>query len=211
MHLQLVPIDGERTLGEDEKLRQKRRTRPIPAELINYFTPEQQQAIKFFLAKLVVTTEQCNHDINRLQQIPDIDRQIYFEKELEKLNERRISLFENLPYFIRYFVKIIDLCPSEPWKELKEFLENIRNEDRAHYHQKKQSTGIEAAMDNTYLLQIEEDPEEENYELKLTCRITPGEIETMILYHPLDELVKHLINARRVSSGEFWNKGFYDL
>lgn len=211
MHLQLVPINGEPSVTDKEKSRQKRRTRPIPPETINYFTAEQQQEIKIFLAKLVVAAEQCHHNMEILQDTTDNDRRDYLEKELEKFNERRINLFENLPYFIRYFIKLIDLCPSEPWKELEEFLNNIRNEDKASYHQTTQSLGIEAAMNNTYLLQVEEDLEEEHIELQMKCRITPREIETLILYHPLEVLVKHLINARRVSSGEFWDKGFYDL
>lgn len=211
MRLQLVPIDGEKRQDEDEKLRQKRRTRPIPPETINYFTSDQQLEIKYFLARLVVSAEQLHHLMEQRKQPVDDEQKDYLELLLSNLNERRNMLFENPPYFLRYFIKLLDLCPSEPWRELEEFLKNIRDEDMAHYRQTGQSMGIEAALDNTFLLQIEDDRDEEYIDTKLKCRITPGEIEELILYHPLESLVNHLINARRISSGEFWDKGFYDL
>ena len=211
MRLQLVPIDGERTLSEDEKQRQKRRTRPIPTETINYFTADQQTEIKKFLANLIIVAEQCHHDIYQLNDISDDDRLVYIEEELNRLNEHRIHLFDNLPYFLKYFCKLLDLCPSEPWKELEQFLKNVAKENTDHQHQTSQSLGIEAAMENTYLLQIEEDLDEEISEAQIKCRITPAEIEELIIYHPLETLINHLINARRVSSGEFWDKDFHDL
>ena len=211
MHLQLVPIDGERTSSDEEKLRQKRRTRLIPPETINYFNAGQQQQIKSLIAKLVVTSEQCHHLISQFEATSDNSRKDRLKDELESCNQRRINIFENLPYFLRYFVKLLDLCPSEPWKELEQFLKNIRNEEIAHYRKTSQSMGIDAAIDNSYLLQIEEDREEANIDSQINCRMTPKEIETLILHHSLEELVKHLVDARRVSSGEFWNKGFYDL
>jgi hypothetical protein len=48
-------------------------------------------------------------------------------------------------------------------------------------------------------------------ELEMKGRITPKEIEKLINHYTLDELVKHLIDARRIMSGDFWDEGFYDL
>lgn len=211
MHLQLVPIDGEKSLTDEEKQRKKRRSSPISPELINYFDLDQQKEIKIFISKLIITSEQIHHNIEQIENSQDVERQNQLKHELEKLNNRRIALFDNIPFFLRYFIKLLDLCPSEPWKELEQFLKNIRDEDTANYRQASQSMGIEAAMENSYLLQIEDDPEEKNIDTQMQCRITPGEIENLILHHSLESLVIHLVNARRVSSGEFWDKGFYNL
>ena len=74
MRLRLIPVEGEKPPGNDEKLRQKRRTRPIPPETVNYFTEEQQQDIKRFLAKLVMIAEQFHHDMELVKQSPDNKR-----------------------------------------------------------------------------------------------------------------------------------------
>ena len=47
--------------------------------------------------------------------------------------------------------------------------------------------------------------------IEMKARITPKEVEELINHYTLEELVKHLIDARRVISGDFWDEGFYDL
>jgi hypothetical protein len=210
MALELVPIEGERILTEEEKQWQKFRARSIPPEALKRFLPEQQKEIKIFLVKLVTLSEQCHHAMIQLEKAADEHRERYVN-ELERLNQRRIHLFANLPAYLKAFNDLLAMCASEPWKEFEEFLKNLRDEDMEHYRDTKLHTGIAAAMDNPFLLQMEDDIEDNRMDIRMRCRITPQEIEFLILHYPLETLVKHLINARRVSSGQFWDKGFYDL
>ncbi|HEY5601851.1 MAG TPA: hypothetical protein VIM41_01960 [Gammaproteobacteria bacterium] len=210
MILELVPIEGERILTEEEKQWQKFRARSIPPEALRRFHPEQQKEIKIFLVKLVALSEQCHHAMEQLEKADDQHRERYVD-ELERLNQRRIHLFTNLPAYLKAFNELLALCATEPWKELAEFLKNIRGENTGRFRDTKLNTGIAAAMDNPFLLQLEDDIEDHRMEMQTNCRITPREIELLILLLPLETLVRHLINARRVSSGQFWDKGFYDL
>jgi len=73
------------------------------------------------------------------------------------------------------------------------------------------NTGIEAAISNPFLMQAENNKEEEKMELEKKCRITPSEIENLILHFSLEDLVNHLINSRKISTGEFWEGGMYDM
>lgn len=210
MSLELVPIEGERILTEEEQQWQKFRARDIPPEAFRRFSPEQQKEIKIFLVKLIVLSEQCHHVMQQLDKTSEEYRQA-LEDQLEQFNARRIKLFAALPQFQKVFNDLLALCASEPWKELEEFLNNLRHDDMDHYRETKLSTGIAAALDNPFLLQMEDEIDDQHMEMQMKCRTTPQEIESLILHHPLEALVKHLINARRVSSGEFWDQGFYDL
>ena len=182
MKLELEPIEGEKILTEEEKERLKRRTRPIPPDALSRFSDAEKQAIKHFLIKLVVLTEHVDHDRKHEDQFED------HEQHMLSLNQARQALFQNPSPAIANFITLLELCPSEAWKEFEALIAFLREEDLRHYHEAAQKSGIVAATSNT-----------------------PKEIQELISHYSLEDLVKHLIDARRIISGEFWDEGFYDL
>lgn len=205
MKLELEPIEGEKILTEEEKERLKRRTRPIPPDALTQFSDEDKTGIKNFLIKLIILTEHVDHDMQHEEQFDD------FEEHMLSLNKVRQALFENPAPSLKSFIDLLELCPSEAWKEFEALIAFLREEDLRHFHEAAQKTGIEAAADNPFLMQEEDNIEAEHKALEMKARITPKEIEELLNNYTVEELVKHLIDARRVISGDFWDEGFYDL
>ena len=205
MKLELEPIEGEKILTEEEKERLKRRTRPIPPDALAQFSDDEKNKIKNFLTKLIVLTEHVDHDMQNEHQFDD------FEEHILSLNRARQAIFENPSPSLKNFIDLLELCPSEAWKEFEALIAFLREEELRHYHEATQKSGIEAATDNPFLMQAEDNIEAEHKALEMKARITPKEVEELINHYTLEELVKHLIDARRVISGDFWDEGFYDL
>lgn len=205
MKLELEPIEGEKVLTEEEKERLKRRTRPIPPDALTQFTAADAQEIKNFLIKLIVLTEHVDHDRQHEEQFQD------HEQHMLSLNQARQTLFQNPGPSLASFIALLELCPSEAWKEFEALIAFLREEDLRHYHEALQKTGINAAANNPFLMQEEDNIEAEHKALEMKGRITPKEVQELINHYSLEELVKHLIDARRVLSGDFWDDGFYDL
>jgi hypothetical protein len=205
MKLELEPIEGEKILTEEEKERLKRRTRPIPPDALTQFSDVDQTGIKNFLTRLIILTEHVDHDMQHEDQFDD------FEEHILSLNKARQALFDNPTPSLKNFIDLLELCPSEAWKEFEALIAFLREEDLRHFHEAEQKTGIDAAADNPFLMQAEDNIEAEHKELEMKSRITPNELEALINKYTLEELVKHLIDARRVLSGDFWDEGFYDL
>ena len=205
MKLELEPIEGEKILTEEEKERLKRRTRSIPPDALSRFSDAEKQAIKHFLIKLVVLTEHVDHDRKHEDQFED------HEQHMLSLNQARQALFQNPSPATANFISLLELCPSEAWKEFEALIAFLREEDLRHYHEAAQKTGIVAATNNPFLMQEEDNIEAEHKALEMKGRITPKEIQELISHYSLEDLVKHLIDARRIISGDFWDEGFYDL
>lgn len=205
MKLELEPIEGEKILTEEEKERLRRRTRPIPPDALSQFTLTEQQEIKNFLIKLIILTEHVDHDRQHEDQFQD------HEQHMLSLNQARQALFQNPGPALARFIALLELCPSEAWKEFEALIAFLREEDLRHYHEALQKTGISAATSNPFLMQEEDNIEAEHKALEMKGRITPKEVQELIGHYSLEELVKHLIDARRVLSGDFWDEGFYDL
>ena len=205
MKLELEPIEGEKILTEEEKERLKRRTRPIPPDALSRFSDSDKRDIKTFLTKLIVLTEHVDHDMKHEDQFTD------HEQHILSLNQARQALFQNPGPSLAEFIALLELCPSEAWKEFEATIAFLREEDLRHYHESLQKTGINAATNNPFLMQEEDNIEAEHKALEMKGRITPKEIQELISHYSLEDLVKHLIDARRVISGDFWNEGFYDL
>jgi len=205
MKLELEPIEGEKILTEEEKERLKRRTRPIPPDALSRFSDIEKQEIKNFLTKLIVLTEHVDHDMKHENQFED------YEQHIMSLNQSRQAIFQNPSPSLANFIALLELCPSEAWKEFEALLAFLREEDLRHYHEAAQKTGIVAATNNPFLMQEEDNIEAEHKALQMKGRITPKEIQEVITHYSLEDLVKHLIDARRIISGDFWDEGFYDL
>lgn len=205
MKLELEPIEGEKILTEEEKERLKRRTRPIPPDALAQFSDDEKNQIKHFLVKLIVLSEHVDHDMQHEDQFDD------FDAHMLSLNQARQAIFENPSPSLKSFIDLLELCPSEAWKEFEALIAFLREEDLRHFREDTQKSGIEAAADNPFLMQEEDNIATEHMELEMKARITPKEIEGLINHYTLDELVKHLIDARRIMSGDFWDEGFYDL
>lgn len=205
MKLELEPIEGEKVLTEEEKERLKRRTRLIPPEALSCFSNIEKQEIKNFLIKLIVLTEHFDHDMKHEEQFEDHEQHIW------SLNQARQAIFQNPSPSLANFIALLELCPSEAWKEFDVLIAFLREDDLLRYHEEAQQTGIDAATNNSFLMQEEDSIKAEHIALEMKGRITPKEIRELITRYSLEELVKHLIDARRVVSGEFWDEGFYDL
>ena len=153
MKLELEPIEGEKILTEEEKERLKRRTRPIPPDALTQFSDEDKTGIKNFLIKLIILTEHVDHDMQHEEQFDD------FEEHMLSLNKVRQALFENPAPSLKSFIDLLELCPSEAWKEFEALIAFLREEDLRHFHEAAQKTGIEAAADNPFLMQEEDNIE----------------------------------------------------
>jgi hypothetical protein len=205
MKLELEPIEGEKVLTEEEKERLKRRTRPVPPDALNRFNDAEKHEIKNFLIKLIVLTEHIDHDRSLDDRFED------HEQHILSLNQARQALFQDPSPSLARFISLLELCPSEAWKEFETLIAFLREEDLRHYHETLHKSGINAASKNPFLMQEEDNIEAEHIALEMKGRITPKEIQELISHYSLENLVKNLIDARRVISGEFWNEGFYDL
>ena len=210
MELELEPIEGKKVLTEEEKERVRRRTRPIPREELRQFSDDDQHDIKHFLTLLIVLAEHFHHDMERHDLLDEGEKELC-EIEMRKLNEERKALFQDPPPFLDNFIHLLDLCPMEAWPEFETLIKSLQEKDLHHHRDIRLNTGIEVALDNPFLMQVEDDKEEEQMALENKCRITPLEIENLILHFTLEELVDYLIDSRKISTGEFWEGGMYDV
>ena len=207
MELTLEPIEGEKLLSEEEKERIIRRSRPIPPEVIRRFNDAEQKEMKIFLSTLIVLTEQFQHDLDQIEEHKDNEE--YCEKHIAKLQVDRLALFENPSPSVTKFIELLELYPMEPWHEYELMIAGIRGDDLNHYYETK----LKATVDK-YHVQVEgklEKEQEDKLVRELKCRMTPKDIQDLILFHSLEDLVKHLISSRQLISGKFWDVGFYDL
>jgi len=201
-----VPIEGEKILSEEEKERIKRRARPISPEEIRCFSDEDQKEIKLFLASLTVFTEQFHHDSEQKEDYKDnLD---YYKENIDKLQASRVALFKNPSPPVANFIKLLELYPMEPWHEYEMMIAGVRGDDLNHYYETK----LKALVDEHHV-QVEGNTDMGQDDLQtreLKCRMTPKDIQDLVLSHSLKDLVKHLIASRQLVSGVFWNAG-YDL
>jgi len=207
MELKLVPIEGEKVLSEVEKERIKRRARPISPEEIRCFSDEDQKEIKLFLASLTVFTEQFYYDSERKEDYKDnLD---FYKEHIDKLQANRGALFDNPSLPVAKFIKLLELYAMEPWHEYELMLAGIRGDDLHRYYE----TTIKATVDEHHI-RVEGNTEKEQDDQltrDLKCRMTPKDIQDLILSHSLEDLVKHLIASRQLISGKFWDVGMYDI
>ena len=205
MKLELVPIEGERILTSEEKERLRSRARPIPPAAIEAFTDDEAQEIKDFLVNFITVIEQLHHD--KVQE----DHPEYYERQINALEAKRHAMFQDLSSGLARFIKLLDLCPMEPWQEIKALLEHLRQEYFWDNHGVKRDTGIDAVFDNPFLLQEDDYTEEDNMELRLRCRISPNEIYVIVSHFTLLDLVKQIIKSRKCILGGFWDDEHFDL
>jgi len=208
MELKLVPIEGEKIISEEEKERLKRRAQPVPPEKISNFNEAEQKDIKAFFASLITLTEQIHNDMEHKEDREE-DHPEYYEKEMENLQENRKLLFDNPLPAVGRFIELLEFFPMEPWHEFEMLIAGVRGEDVKHYYETK----LKAEVDAHYI-QVEDNIEAEQEARmvgEMTCRITPLEIRDLVYQHDLEDLVKHLVDGRRLITGEFWDAGYYDF
>jgi hypothetical protein len=209
--LELKPIDGERVISKEEKEWREMRMRPISPEVLRQFKNDAEKSIKYFLTKFIILTQQFHIDMKAHEDCSE-EQLAFYEKESRKINSDRQALFKNASPPLKEFIKILNLFPMEGWQEFESLTKSLQVKNMHTYRDLSHATGISAALDNSYLMQVEEDVEEEHMELAMKSkRITPGEIEVLIMHYSLGEIVEQLISARKVSSGNFWENDFYDL
>ena len=80
---------------------------------------------------------------------------------MENLNKDRKALFKDPPPFLARFIELLNLCPMEAWPEFETLIKGLQDEDLRHYMDTELNTGIEAAMDNPFLMHAENHAEEQ--------------------------------------------------
>ena len=208
MVLELEPMEGEKVLSEEEKQRLERRIKPIPSEKLEVFTEGDARQIKNFLIQLIAVTEQIHHDMTIENPPSDV------KEHEDKMHNLRRHLFTDQHPTVRQFCELLDISPAEPWQEFEVLISELIEEDRHHFFAVKNESGVKAALDNPFLMHAEDyqdSAEEERLALAGKSRITPHEIGELINHHSLEEIVKDIISARNVISGQFWQNQYYDL
>lgn len=207
MKLSLEPIEGEKVISDAEKERAKRRARHIRPEELNRFDNEDRKQIKHFLTVLIALSERLHHDIREHAEDPG-DTAAY-QRHIVNLQAQRQALFNGPQPAVADFIKLLQLYAMEPWPEFEMMIAGIRGEDLKHYYDTKLKTAVDP-----YHIGAEDDvdrAQDERMEIAKKCRITPSEIKELVEFHSLESLVQHLIDGRRLMTGEFWNLSHYDL
>ncbi len=206
MTLELVPIEKQSEFSNDEIEEIKQRTRDIKPEEIKHFTEKNVKEIKHFLVCLVTVSEFVHYDMEHQEDIPN------FDLTLEHLTTYRQKLFNDPKPAVSDFIKLLQLCPMEPWREFEILIQDLKNEDRRRYFEIQNNTGITNDNKNSFLMQTEDDQYEKIMdEQQKTKRLTPNEMEDLIIHFTLWELVYNLVKARKILTGQFWEVGYYDL
>ena len=163
--------------------------------------------MRFFLASLIVLTEQFHHDSERKEEYKDnLD---FYKENIDKLQASRVALFKNPSPPVANFIKLLELYPMETWYEYELMIAGIRGDDLHRYYE----TSIKATVDEHHV-RVEgntEKEQEDQLTRDLKCRMTPKDIQDLILSHSLEDLVKHLVASRQLISGKFWDVGMYNL
>jgi hypothetical protein len=205
MDLELVPIEGKRELTLDEKRKQKIRSQRIDPGLLSQFSEQDEVEIKHFLIDLIILTDEFHHEMAKDAFTED------HQERLAALNEKRLALFQYLSDPVSRFVKLLRLAPTESSEELEILVRELRRDEIRGHYKTVTETGIDAARHNPFLMQIDDDIEGDHKGLELECRNTPNEIQALIHRFALKVIVEHLITARRMTTGEFWDGDHYDL
>ena len=201
--LELEPMEAE----DDRIIRGKPsdRSKFIQPAKIRHFTKTEQQDIKDFLVELIVLVHEIQHETEQDESTEGHD------ERLEQLTDKRFQLFQNLSPHIERFIRLLGLAHVESAEEIELLLTVLRKEGLQRYYQSKVQPDELTGDDNPFLMQIEDASFEEQLILALKTRITSTEITSLLLAHSLESLVQHIIEVRRLVSGEFWRDSYYDL
>lgn len=208
MKLELEPLDDDeeraRLLSPEEREQMLARIKPIPPEALKRFDAEQRHQIQTFFYRLIALSEQVHHDMEDTKHLAE------HEAHMVKLHGMRRRLFEKASPVLNEFIHLVDLSAMEPWLEWEVFLNTLRREMEKEFYETKNTAGQAAALDNPFLLQVDDNSDEEQLALKKQSRLTPRDIEQLIFHFSLEDLVKYLIQSRKVITGQFWERD-YDL
>ena len=205
MHLELVAREGEKLLPPEERERMKKRIRVIrPAELA-HFTKKDRRQIKIFFIKLVALSEIVHHDLEE-----DKEHLVEHEDHIKLIHAKRRYLVETSEGAVKEFIHLIDISAMEPWLEWDVMLEGLHNAQQKKYYETKNQEGVGAAVDNPFLMQVDDQNDEEFRTISQKTRLTPKDIETAIIPVTLEDIVHHIINSRKIITGQIW-EGDYDI
>ena len=207
MKLSLVPLDGEKVFSDEEKERMKRRMLHIPPAVLGRFDNQACNQIKDFLISLLILSERIHYEMKEHAKTADeVDS---YDMATAKLQAERQALFDDSSLAVRAFVELLQLHAMEPWPDLEMMIASIRGEDVQRYYEAESNPAADPS-DADASKRIEQ-AKKEQMELTVKCRITPHEVRELVQFHSLENLVKHLVEGRRLASGAFWNVGHYDL
>lgn len=205
MELELVPLDDEEAKKEGDKKRARKRYQKIRPKVIRQFTEEQQKKIKEFLVDLVLITHEIQHETESGKDTKG------HEERLDRLNKRRFALFAQPERTVAQFIKLLRLAPVEAGEEIEVLIGELRREEAQDYYRTEVGTGIDAARDNPFLRQMDDNIEDEKLTLNLKSKLTNSEIAALIRRRSLQNIVDSIIVARSIISGLFWRDSYYDL
>ncbi len=211
MKLELEPLDDDerqaRLLSQEEREWMIRRIKDIPPEALQSFDAVQRREIQTFLYRLISLSEQLHHDM--LEAKKALDKEAH-EGPIRKLSQMRQELCSKASPAVERFIQLVDLGAMEPWLEWEVFIGGLQHQLGKEYFQTKNTSGMAAAKDNPFLLQVDDARDEEVHDHGKAARLAPVDIERVIFHFPLEELVSSLIHSRKVITGLIW-EGDYDL
>ena len=205
MDLELVPIEGREEVSQEEKNKKKKRSARIKPELLEQFSSSDEVEIKIFLAKMIILIDEFHHEM---------EEEEFSEGQRERLaiiNEKRFVLFEDQSESLSRFIKLLALAPIESSEEIDIFVKEMRRAELQGHFKTTMESGISAATDNPFLMQLDDDIADKHKDLEMQTRATPGEIEALVRRFSLEEIIDYLITARKMTTGEFWTDDYYDL
>lgn len=205
MDLSLEPMDGRddpRLLAKAERETMLKRIKTIPDELFTALGPEGQREVQLFLYRLITLSMMIHQDMEDIKEKGD------HEEHIVKLNARRRALFDELSPAASTFVHTVDIMAMEPWLEWTTLIHALQDDMHKEYYQTKNETGMDA--NNPFLMQVDNGSGDEMFDQQQNLSLTPADIETLILHFDLKTLIRQIMRARTIISGEFW-QDIYDL
>lgn len=205
MHLELVAREGEKLLPPEDRERMKKRIRDIPPAELAHFTKQERRLIKLFFVQLVSLSEVVHHDLEE-----DKEHLVENAEHLKRTHAMRRRLVESAQGAIKEFIKLIDISAMEPWLEWEVMLEGLHNAQRKKYYETKNQQGVGAAVTNPFLMQVDDQNDEEFQTVAQKTRITQADVEAAIMPVTIEDIVNHIIASRKIITGQIW-EGDYNL
>lgn len=175
-----------------------------PVKLSRKYTDKEVMQVKMFLTLLIALSERIHNKM--YASFRDDDG----EDELEKMHLQRRTMFEKAGGPVKDFINDLELCPMEPWRVYESVLRALLSDEDDEYYEKLNNSGIQAAADNPYLMDLVELDELAHDRRARHSRLSEQDIDELLQRCTLPQLKKDFIESRQVNTGEFWDK-HYDV
>ncbi len=175
-----------------------------PVKLSRAYGDKEAARVKMFLTLLIALSERIHHQMYA----PFKDDK--GEEELLKMHQQRRTMFEKATGPAKDYINDLELCPMEPWRVYESVLRALLSEEDDEYYEKLNNSGIQAAAENPYLMDLVELDALDHDRRARHSRLSEQDIEELLQRADLSQLKKDFIECRQVNTGEFWDK-HYDV